>query len=219
MTKLPKAILFDADGTLYDSEPIHYEATRRTAHELHGFDFTRELYETHMLRGTKKGHEVLIDHGFDSDDGTYARHKQIHFEALVSENLQLTPGVLTFLEWCKDNKIVCVIVSSARNMQLQAALTGGGLRDFFSHIVAVEDVGSRRKPDPHPYILGLEKVGVKASDALAVEDTAKGISAANAAGLECIAVRNNDNTDEELRHALLIIDSFDELKTYLTSHK
>jgi beta-phosphoglucomutase-like phosphatase (HAD superfamily) len=61
MPALPEAILFDADGTLYDSEPLQFTATQLAARDLHSFDFSEALYDSEMRRGAKMGHEVLIE--------------------------------------------------------------------------------------------------------------------------------------------------------------
>jgi HAD superfamily hydrolase (TIGR01509 family) len=215
---LPDAILFDADGTLYNSEHLQFEATRRAARKLHGFDFTWELFETHMLKGTKSGHHVLLEQGFDSDDGAYHHTKQEFFERLVADELTTMPGVVDFLRWCERKSIICIVVSGARGSQVKAALKAVGINGFFKHVIAHEDVEGMKKPEPHPYLLGLKLSKVRARRAMAVEDTEKGIASAKAAGLYCVGIRNGTNSRSELSAADLIISDYRELRSHLAGH-
>lgn len=212
---LPKAILFDADGTIYDSERLQYEATRQTARQLHDFDFTWDLYVSGMLHDSKSGHEILLEHGFDSDQEVYRRHKQELYSRMVAEQLTPLPGVRDFLKWCQQHQIICAIVSASRLMQLEVALAAVDLQDFFKILVTHEDAHDKRKPHPHPYLRALQLVGVTAAQSLAVEDTAKGITSAKRAGLRCIGIRNDINDDTELASADLIISDYQELQDYL----
>lgn len=215
MTVLPKAILFDADGTLYDSEPLHYAATRLAALELHDFDLSEELFDLHMRKGSKMGHEVLREQGFDASESDYQVAKLKHFQRLVAENLQLMPGLENFLAWCERQNVATIVVSTSRREQLESALSATGIRDYFTIIVGHEDTVGKKKPDPYPWLRALELAKLSSSDVIAIEDTKKGITSAVAADIRCFGIRNALNDKHELAQAEFIIEDYSELQSYL----
>ena len=215
MKQLPEAILFDADGTLFDSEPLQYEATRLAVKDLHDFDFTWELYETHMLRGSKAGHEVLVDIGIEPVVEEYQALKQDYYATLVKEKLTVMPGIVEFLQWCQAEDIKCAVVSASRLSQVKSALAAVSIQKFFQVIVSGDDTRSTKKPHPFPFELAVKRINVKPAKAIAVEDTAKGITSARAAGLRCVGIRNDTNNNAELAEADVVISHYKELQDFL----
>jgi len=217
MKKLPKAILFDADGTLYTSNRLNHEANQVTAKEMYGFDYTWEMFETNQLRGTISAMKVIeTHHGISVDDDEYLARRHVHYERIITEKLEPMPGLPGFLKWCKSKGITCVIVSGARVSMIETCLEAIGLRNYFKDILALDHFGyDKTKPHAFPYKLALKKLGLKTNQALAVEDTDRGIKSAKAAGLRCIGIRNDINTEAELAETDQVIDHYDELKAYL----
>lgn len=213
--ELPKAILFDADGTLYESEAIGYEASRLTALELHNFDLTLDSYMEGVVRGIKTTHELFVAHGLAADREQVNLRKRHHYKRLVVEQLQPIPGLFDFLVWCEHEAIQLLIVSVNRRSFIDACLAVLYISNFFEVIISKEDLDSREKPDPYPYQLGLRLASVSAPQALAIEDTHKGLTSAKAASLHSIGMRNDINDDTQLRLADHIASSYDEVKDYL----
>ncbi|HUY85383.1 MAG TPA: HAD family phosphatase [Candidatus Dormibacteraeota bacterium] len=216
MKKLPKAILFDADGTLYDSEHLNFALNQHIARHFYAFDFTWELYDTHVRRGSKRSHEVLQAHGINADYETYQSRKLKIFQSVTVNQLAPMPGLLPFLNWCKNQSVKCVVVSAAGRGYVVPSLKALGIKDFFEILVTHEDIGLSVKPHPRPYRLGLKRAGVSADQAIAIEDTDKGVSSAQAAGIFCAAIRNDANSSTELAKANLVIKNYKELKSYLS---
>lgn len=104
-----------------------------------------------------------------------------------------------------------MIVSANRRKALDVSLKTLGITEFFQGIVSMEDTTGQYKPDPYPYQLGLHLVGIDAGRALAIEDTAKGIASAQAAGLRCIGIRNAINSPADLAAAELVINDYRDL--------
>lgn len=217
MSNLPLAILFDADGTLYDSSPLHFEAYRLVAKELYDFDFSWELFRAEILHGTKKAPEVLRDQGLDVEDEHFYVHKRAAYEKLAAERLRPLPGLLTFLRWCKHQGIRCYVVSASTRASLDLSLSTLGIADYFEGIVGHEDVGEDRKPHPLPYIRGLEKAAVLPAQTIAIEDAANGVTSAKAAGIRCVGILNATNDASHLAEADHIIDHYNQFKRYLLS--
>ncbi len=214
-TTLPQAILFDADGTLYDSDPLHFAAYQSVAKKLYDFEFTWEVFMNELVHGSKKIDQVLQENGVEVDREILYKHKRQAYQELVKDKLQPLPGLLDFLEWCHQSNISCIIVSAATHQSLETSLDALQIRSFFEHLIGHEDIGDRKKPHPYPYEFGLKRLGLTADQAIAVEDTAKGITSAQGAGLRCVGIRNPSNTQEEVIKADHIITNYQELLTYL----
>lgn len=214
MLPLPKVILFDADGTLYESERLNFEANRLTARELHGFDLTWEEFDLKVRRGDRVPYEILVEYGHKVHPETYLQRRHHHYLRLVGEELRPVDGLTDFLMWCQARRLRRIIVTSGRKQTVEASLEVLGLTSFFEYTVTLEAAAHARKPDPYAYELGLRIAGVPAAETWAIEDTGKGIEAAQGAGLYCIAVRNSTNTDTELQKADLIVDNYLQLLRY-----
>lgn len=212
---MPKAILFDADGTLYNSERLNFSSNQETAKVLYNFEFTWEVYNKNVRRGTKKSYQVLQDQGIDVDYNKWQTFKLDRHKTLISEKLEPLPGLVPFLDWCQVKKIRCIIVSAASLEYINPCLDALDIKDRFEFIISHEDIGNDGKPNPHPYQLALKRAGLKPEEALAVEDTDKGINSAKAAEIVCIGIRNEDNNSKELSGANDIISDYKELKDYL----
>lgn len=214
MTRLRsfKALLFDADGTLYDSTPLHLEAYRQVSRELYDVDFTEEMYIEKVVRQYKKPPQVLREMGIPSNDEEFYGKKNACYRKLAQEKLRAVPGAPELLSFAKDHFIPCGIVSGSKRTSIEDSLDILNLRSFFSCIVSYEDAGSRLKPDPFSFLLAAEKIGVTPSKCCAFEDAKSGIQSGKAAGMFCVGIRNGANITEDLGDANIILDDFRALR-------
>lgn len=213
LSPLPKVILFDADGTLFESERLHFESNRLTAKELHDIDLEWEDFDREIRHGTKTSPQFLRERGVKKlNPEVFLARRHTIFKDLLVQQLTPMPGLINFLLWCETNDVRRCIVSSSRRDMLGTSLDTVGIDQFFEFIIAQEDVSDgQRKPEPTPYLLALRRIGVDASTGLVIEDTPKGIAAAHAAGLPCVGILNDTNNRAQLATADLIISSYDEL--------
>jgi phosphoglycolate phosphatase len=210
-SKTFKAILFDADGTLYDSTMMHLEAYQKVSRELYGFDFTEKLFFDECIRLYKKPTQVLRERGVACDDNDFYARKRPYFYHLARKKLKPTPGLPLFLKRAEKNDIPCVIVSGASSNSLEDSLNILGLKHFFRFRIAYEDSPDKQKPHPYPYELALARLGIPPEQGLAFEDTESGVASANGAGLFCIGIMNATNTPVELKEARLAITDLNQL--------
>ncbi len=211
LAPLPEAILFDADGTLYESERLSFEASRLTALELHDFELPWEMFKEHVIKGSKNTNDLFEMHGLTINPERLQLTKRGHMERLIEHHLKPMPGMLNFLGWCSQYAVRCVVVSANRRTAVEAAIQKLVIGHFFADIITFEDIGHKWKPDPHPYQLGLVLAGVTPDKAFAIEDTAKGIASAQSAGLRCVGMLNETNSKSELIEAELIISDYNQL--------
>lgn len=186
-----QAVVFDFDGTLVDSEPIHGLATREGL-ALAGIDLSVEEFLARWvgLPDMDCYVQVARDRGVELDAGTLERvrlAKNEVYEGLVLDGqVPLCAGVVTIVK-AIAGRIAMGVCSAARRVEIEAALGRHGLAADFRTIVAMEDV-RRGKPDPEGYRLSVERLGVDPSGCVAIEDTPRGIEAALGAGLAVVGV-------------------------------
>ncbi|NLG06965.1 HAD family phosphatase [Candidatus Peribacteria bacterium] len=206
-----KALLFDADGTLYNSTPLHFEAYRRTSRELYGFDFTPELFKLECIEKYKQPTQVLREHGIPCVTEDFRARKAPLYASLATEKLKATEGLINLLEEAAEHKVPCAVVTGAQRHSADVSLDLLGIRKYFAVIITQEDTAFR-KPDPHPYLLASEHIGVSPAKCCAFEDTTIGITSAKSAGMFCIGIHHEGNTPMELAETDLMIQDFNDLK-------
>jgi beta-phosphoglucomutase len=198
-----KAIVFDFDGVIVDSEPLHYQALLQLSRTI-GYEFDYAQYLERYLGYDDRGafEAILIDAGKyqQSKDraliASLVAKKKDAFEAVVSGGVQSYPGMIEFIRTAAA-RVPVAIASGATTYDIELCLKGLGLRDLFPIIVSADWV-EQSKPDPATYRLAVQELakanasmGIKPEDCLAIEDTAAGIDSARGAGLWTLGVTNS----------------------------
>jgi HAD superfamily hydrolase (TIGR01509 family) len=180
--------LFDFDGTLVDTTPLHAEAYRKVLEErrpdlLGGFD-----YQAVKGKTTREGYASLGVPEADLDDCTAA--KQGLFRAFVAAGrMPIMPGAVDLLRALAGIGKSLFLVTSGSLGSVTASLRAAALSDLFCGIVTAEDV-ARGKPAPDPYLLCLERFGLEKRTSVVIEDALSGVQSGHAAGLPVIAVHD-----------------------------
>ena len=182
-----RAVLFDFDGVLADTENVHIAAWQRTFGAL-GWDepedvCARSIEVDDRLFLTEVFARRQVDGG---DIEGWVRRKQELTLRLLGDAPRLYPGVVPLVR-SLQGRVSLAIVTTTWRANVEAVLRSANLLDAFPVIVSKEEV-SAPKPDPEGYRLALARLGVPASDAVALEDSPTGLAAARAAGLRVIAV-------------------------------
>lgn len=208
MNKQIKAILFDMDGVLVDSEEYIFEAARMMFAE-HGVQVKPEdalpfvgTGENSYIAGIGRanGFEVEIERD-------KARTYQLYGE-ITHGKLNALPGTETFIKQCRQRGLKLAVASSADRVKIEINLREIGVpAGTFDAIVSGEEV-ERKKPFPDIYLLAAEKVGVSPDECLVVEDAVSGVTAAKAAGARCLALTTSFPA-EKLSAADQIVDSLE----------
>lgn len=188
---MTRAIVFDFDGVIVDSEPLHERALREVARRR-GMDFSHDRYLQVYVgfddRDTFRA--IAADHGRPLDDADLAdllAQKADVFEGLIADGqVSAYPGSAELVRAAADAGPVG-ICSGARRREIEITLSLLGLRDAVRELVSADDV-ARSKPDPEGYLLAARRLGVPASGCVALEDTPTGVRAARAAGYRVVGV-------------------------------
>lgn len=199
-----KAVLFDMDGVILDSEPLHVAAFQAVL-KRYGHDLSDEQYKEHFAgRTDKEGFEQYFRFINESVElPAIMDEKARAYLELASDQLQPYPGVASVIRELSRSTALALVTGSLR-AEAEVALKACGIEDLFDVIIAAEDV-SKSKPDPEGYQQAVRRLGLTPSECVIVEDSPSGIAAANAAGIAVIAVCNT-HEPEELSGATKIVE-------------
>jgi HAD superfamily hydrolase (TIGR01509 family) len=189
-------VIFDVDGTLAETERDGHRPAFNRAFADHGLPYTWSVAEYARLLATTGGRErlrgYLLEQGHEDDaDGLAAslhRTKTAHLvEWIRTGPVQSRPGVRELMAESSAAGLILAIATTGRRAWVLPLLDRllPGVR--FAAIVTGDDV-ERLKPDPAAYLLALDRIGVPAEQAVAIEDSPPGLAAARAAGLACLVV-------------------------------
>jgi HAD superfamily hydrolase (TIGR01509 family) len=187
--KLPKgsfrAYLFDCDGTIADSMPLHYRAWKMALKEWN-CEYDENLFYSW---GGKPVRKIIADlneiHGLNMPVEVIAERKEALYLAQLPQ-LKPIPEVLEHIE-AQYGRIPFAVVSGSRRDSVIGSLTALNLLDRFDTIVSAEDY-KNAKPAAHAYLLAAARLGVAPRDCLVFEDTELGIQSATAAGMASVLV-------------------------------
>jgi HAD superfamily hydrolase (TIGR01509 family) len=213
-----RAIIFDCDGVIADTEPLHL-ATFQKVLEEEGIELTREEYYASYLAFDDRScfTNVYRDRGvpLSRDRLTeLVERKAAFLEPVMRESLHVFPGVVEFIReaWLR---YPLAVASGALAHEVELVLQHAGVRTCFQVIVAAEEVVSG-KPDPEPFLTACTRLSASQvevfgpHECLAIEDSMPGVRAAHLAGMRCLAVTNT-YPKERLVEADLIVGSLDGL--------
>jgi len=195
-----EAVIFDFDGVIVDTEPLHYAAFQRLLEPL-GLGFSWEAYvETYMGFDDRdafleafKTHKTALS---TADLQGLIDRKAGLFQEIIRDGISAYPGVVDLIRSIRASRTPLAISSGALLSDIVPILETLGIADCFDLIVTAEDV-ARSKPDPECYRLAHTRLNefwllnLPAAQVLAIEDTPAGIVAAKGAGLRVIAVTNS----------------------------
>jgi HAD superfamily hydrolase (TIGR01509 family) len=181
-----KAVLFDFDGVIADTENIHVAAWQRTLAAF-GWEMADEVCARSMEIDDRVFlAEVFAKRKLKGDVEGWVRRKQELTVALLTDSPRVFPGFVPLVE-ALHGRCRLGVVSTTWRENIVAVLAAAGVSEAFETIVGKEDVAFP-KPDPEGYRLAVERLSVKASDAVALEDSETGLNAARAAGISTIVI-------------------------------
>jgi HAD superfamily hydrolase (TIGR01509 family) len=206
----PEAVLFDFDGTLWDSETAVFGAFRGLFAD-HGQELMLQTWSAAI--GTVGGFDPYahLAQLVDGVDVEQVRERTEHRIREAVRDVPLRPGVDAFLRQLDEAGVHRALVSSGHSEWLLTNLGRLGWPDGWAAMVSADGDASRAKPNSHLYEAALELLGVPASQAFAIEDSPNGIRAANAAGLPCLCVPNEATAGLDLSEADLVVPTFEGL--------
>jgi beta-phosphoglucomutase len=176
-----KALIFDMDGTLVHSDPVHLKAFAEILGP-EGVAIDEDVYRTSIIGHTNESiFATLLPHLPIEEHEAYAERKEAAFRRLALE-LKPLEGLLDLFSWAEARGIGIALVTNAPLLNATHVLDVLGIADRFQVTITIDQV-ERGKPDPLPYLTALQRLGIGADEAVAFEDSPSGMRAAKAAGL------------------------------------
>jgi HAD superfamily hydrolase (TIGR01509 family) len=181
-----RALIFDMDGTLTDSDPLHRLAFER-ALARYGQTMPEERFRQ-VISGRPNSEigRILFPDASDAEHLRFSREKEQLFRDMATELLPLD-GLTSLLDWAHQQGLAVALVTNAPRENANHMLDALDLQGRFP-IVVLGDETPRPKPDPLPYRMALERLGVRPEEAVAFEDSVPGVCSATGAGLMTFGV-------------------------------
>jgi HAD superfamily hydrolase (TIGR01509 family) len=193
-----KAVVFDMDGLLVDTETVIFRAMQHTAGGIGGeLPFT--TFQRMVGLQDAASNEILVEHfGEGFDLAAWSQAVRAHAHEQMAAGVALKAGVLEIVDYLDRAGIPRAIATSSSLAAVQRNLTPHSLVDRFQALIT-KDVQTRGKPHPEPFLKAAEALGVSPADCLALEDSHNGVRAAAAAGMMTVMVPDMLDPTEEMR--------------------
>ncbi|MBL3520940.1 HAD family hydrolase [Aliarcobacter lanthieri] len=209
---MKKYILFDNDGVLVETEKWYFEANKKSL-ALLGLNLEMDFYQNIMIKG---GSAFELAQLHNIDVSIIEKHRSLR-DSFYQEFLQTKditiPNVKNIL---KDlsKKYQMAIVTTSRRVDFELIHNNRGIVDFMDFVLCVEDY-TKAKPNPEPYLKGLERFNAKDNECFVVEDSQRGLTSAFNANIDCIVVKNEFTVSQDFSKAKYFINSLEELRGIL----
>lgn len=199
-----KAALFDMDGVILDSEPLHLAAFQLTL-KNHDKNLSDDQYKQFFAgRTDEAGFQLYFDFiGESVNLPLIMDQKAKNYLKLAADQLVAYPGVVELVKKLSDVMPLALVTGSLR-VEAETALNTLGIAEQFQVMVCAEDI-SEGKPNPEGYLKARDILGISHNDCVIVEDAPSGVLAAKNAGIDCIAVAHTHSNDE-LGEATVVVD-------------
>lgn len=189
------AVLFDLDGTLANTDPIHFSVWKMLMREF-GVEVDRHFYDARFSgRLNASIIQDLLPHLSPEEGLALSDRKEALFRQEAQTQLTPLAGLSDFLAWVAAKQLKRAIVTNAPSKNAWFSLDLLKLRDFFETVVIAEQL-AQGKPHPMPYEVGLNNIGAEARASIAFEDSPSGIQSAVGAGIVTIGVASTHHPDD-----------------------
>lgn len=202
-----RAILFDHDGTLVDSEPMHFRMWA-TVLARHGVSLSEQQYIAHYagVPNRASAEDIVRRFDLDADPAMLTEAKNAAAREFLSDRAYpLMNGALEAITEFRRAGLALAVVTGASANGVHATLRANDLGQHFATVVSGDDVRAS-KPAPDCYLLALDRLGLPAADCLAIEDTQHGLQAARAAGIRCLVLPTPMSRQHDFEGAEAVLD-------------
>ncbi len=208
-----KAIFWDNDGILVDTEKYYYEANRLIL-EKAGFDLSPSLYTDLYLNQAKGAWHLLDPEKYPAETVQNLKKERddLYLELLMTKDI-LVNGIEEVVAPLSE-KYRMAVVTSSRPVHFFAIHARTGLLKYFHFVITPNDY-TRFKPDPEPYAIAVTRMGTGPAESIVIEDSRRGLLSAKAAGLECIIVVNELTRASDFSAADVVLEDIRRLTDIL----
>ena len=209
-----QAVLFDMDGVIVDTEPLHRKAYFKMFNDL-GIEVSEDLYTSFTGYSTKKACNTLIEkYSLNKTHEELTNIKRRYFKNYFYHDAEfdLISGVQKLIEHYYDNNIALIVASSASMTTINMVFEKFGLEKYFSGKVSGADL-KESKPHPEIFLLAAEMAGKPIENCMVIEDSTNGILAAHRANIFCAAYKSEHTHNQDYHLADMVVSDYSELET------
>lgn len=209
---MKNTVIFDMDGVIVDTEPLHKKAYYQHFGEL-GIEVDAELFSRFTGKSTRNVYQMIKEiFKIDTDVEALIQRKRTIFYGLFDSDpaLQLLDGVENLVKNLHSANFQLILASSAAKSTINRVFKRFDLFPYFSHLVSGEDF-PESKPNPAIFIEAQRLSGNVKTSCIIIEDSTNGILAANRAGIFCVGYKSANSKNQNYELADLVIQHFDEL--------
>ncbi|MDE6953531.1 MAG: HAD family phosphatase [Erysipelotrichales bacterium] len=211
-----KAVIFDMDGLMIDSERVTYNGYKKVLGDM-GLDITEEFYTTLLgrtIETAKQLFENVYGKDFHLDDVIPLVHKYMA-DLFDNEGVPVKKGLVDLLKYLKDNNYKTVVATSSQRKRVDHILNIANISQYFDDSICGDEV-THGKPNPEVFLRACEKAGVSPEEALVLEDSEAGIQAAYSGKIKVICIPDMKYPEEAYASKTTkILPSLEEVIDYL----
>ncbi|TYB82709.1 MAG: HAD family phosphatase [Kosmotoga sp.] len=208
-----KAVVFDMDGVMIDSEWIYKKACQNIL-KKYGKEATEELFQAQMGRSMEEAQQIIVEMtGLHVEPEKIGKEYINEYLRLSEELLKPNPGLYNLINFLKS-KVSLAVASSTQQNVVEKILERFGIKKVFSAITGGDKV-KRSKPYPEIYTMTSRKLGVLPANCIVIEDSPAGIESAKKAGMTVFALETEHNSNMDISYADSQFDSLREIHDYL----
>lgn len=204
-----KAVLFDMDGVIVDTEPLHRKAYFKTFEDL-GIEVSDDLYNSFTGNSTKKVCEILISRfGLRQTIEEISEMKRRYFKHFfdTDDDFRLLPNIYQLFEAYQKAGVVMILASSASMNTIDWVFEKFQIGHFFKGKISGAEL-KESKPNPEIFNLASEISGYSKENCIVVEDSTNGILAAHRAGIFCVAYKSQNSKNQDYTLSNMIVEDF-----------
>ena len=208
-----KAVLFDMDGVIVDTEPLHHKAYKMMFDDV-GIEVSDRMYRSFTGQSTRGICEFLCKHfNLTLEPIVLEKGKRAHFTKLFFEDpeLQLLEGVEDLIKNYHANGLTLVVASSASMFTINNVMKRFKLDPYFKDKLSGADLKAS-KPHPEIFVNAAKAAGVSNSECFVIEDSTNGIIAAKDAHIFCIAYKSTNSKDQDYTRADMLVSDYNDIK-------
>ncbi|NJN27254.1 MAG: HAD family phosphatase [Cyclobacteriaceae bacterium] len=200
-----RTVIFDMDGVIIDSEPIHQQLEWQMFHEL-GLEISEEEHRSFVGTSSNDMWSLIRSRHTlaKSPEELLLYGRQRYWEALDQQRVPLVLGVLELITLLHRQKYILQVASSATRPTVDKVLDFFQLQAFFTHRIGGDEV-SKSKPEPEIFLNAARQSGSAPDNCLVIEDSANGVKAAKRAGMHCIGYANAGTGRQDLSGADIVV--------------
>lgn len=205
-----RAVIFDLDGVIVESETAHIEAEKQTFLK---YGLTISPEELHTYTGTTAivmFTELIAKYKLNTTFEEMNRQKEKILLKLLRQDAEPTKGVLNLMRELKHRGVKLAIASSSSRKLVNYIVDKLNISNLFESTLAAEDI-EHSKPDPEVFLKAAAQLGINPAQCLVIEDAKLGVESAKAAGMKCIGYRNPHSGNQDLSEANITTDDFTKL--------